>query len=321
MPASSGRDRLCWVGFRSEGLSIDIVFGERAVDGGLTIDDTEEDASPDPALGQGDEEALDGVEPGGAGRLRHGPPGLLGRFARLLGKPHSNDPLAYRGAERRDAQETGLVAQQPVRAVGGETLLPAPDGGALGGDPYGRLTRLVRLTTFGSSQAGCSAMSDPGVFRLAAQPLRVIKTRTGPLPGTGWRRSDMTDRSGYSVEINLTRGEEGAALYINCRKALAVEVREHETDPEGALAEILRGTRSFSTWAKGSLRPVGGLPGQETTSLTEGQFSGDLFIVSNGLIWQAHALSAVEEEIAQMLAYAEREVLPQFLERVSDGSA
>ncbi|WP_296570915.1 hypothetical protein [Phreatobacter sp.] len=131
----------------------------------------------------------------------------------------------------------------------------------------------------------------------------------------------MTDRSGYSVEINLTRGEEGAALYINCRKALAVEVREHETDPEGALAEILRGTRSFSTWAKGSLRPVGGLPGQETTSLTEGQFSGDLFIVSNGLIWQAHALSAVEEEIAQMLAYAEREVLPQFLERVSDGSA
>jgi len=164
-------------------------------------------------------------------------------------------------------------------------------------------------------------MSDAVVFRLAARPLRVIKTRTRPLPGTGWWRSDMTDRFHYSVEITLTRGEEGASLYINCRKALPVEVREQETDPEGALAQLLEGARSFSTWAKGCLRPVGGLPGHETTSLNDEQFSGDLFTVSNGLVWQARALSDVEEEIAQILAYAETEVLPQFFEPVTDGAA
>jgi hypothetical protein len=164
-------------------------------------------------------------------------------------------------------------------------------------------------------------MSDATVFRLAARASRDIKTRTGPLPGTGWRRSDMTDRFGYSVEITLTRGEEGATLYINCRTALPVEIREQQTDPEGALAQLLEGTRGFSIWAKGALRPVGGLPGQETTSLVDDQFSGDLFTMSNGLVWQAQALSDVEEEIAQMLAYAETVVLPQFLEHVTDGTA
>jgi len=83
-------------------------------------------------------------------------------------------------------------------------------------------------------------------------------------------------------------------------------------------SDLLEGARSFSTWARGALRPVGGLPGSETTSLADDQFSGDLFILSNGLVWQAQALSDVEEEIATMLAYAETEVLPQFLEPVTD---
>lgn len=130
----------------------------------------------------------------------------------------------------------------------------------------------------------------------------------------------MTDRFGYSVEITLTRGEEGATLYINCRTALPVEIREQQTDLEAALAQLLEGTRSFSIWATGALRPVGGLPGRETTSLVDDQFSGDLFILSNGLVWQAHTLSDVEEEIAKMLAYAETEVLPQFLEPATDGA-
>lgn len=159
------------------------------------------------------------------------------------------------------------------------------------------------------------------MFRLAARPSRAIKTKTGPLPGTGWRRSDMTDRFGYSVEITLTRGEEGAVLYINCRQAMEEEVREQQADPEGVLASALEGARSFSTWAKGALRSVGGLPGSGTTSLVDDQFSGDLFILSNGLVWQARALSDVEEEIATMLAYAETDVLPQFLEPVTDGTA
>ncbi|WP_430463957.1 hypothetical protein [Tabrizicola sp.] len=128
----------------------------------------------------------------------------------------------------------------------------------------------------------------------------------------------MTQRSGYSVEITLTRDEE-AVLYISCREALEVEVRDQQADPEAVLASALEGARSFSTWAKGALRCVGGLPGSETTSLVDDQFSGDLFILSNGLVWQAQALSDVEEEIATMLAYAEAEVLPQFLEPVTDG--
>lgn len=130
----------------------------------------------------------------------------------------------------------------------------------------------------------------------------------------------MTQRSGYSVEITLTRGEEGAVLYINCRQALEVEVRDQQADPEAVLASALEGARSYSTWVKGTLRPVGGLPGSETTSLVDDQFSGDLFILSNGLVWQTQALSDVEEEIATMLAYAEAEVLPQFLEPVTDGA-
>lgn len=49
----------------------------------------------------------------------------------------------------------------------------------------------------------------------------------------------MTDRFGYSVEITLTRGEERARLYINCRTALRVEIREKQSDPEAALAQLL----------------------------------------------------------------------------------
>jgi len=79
------------------------------------------------------------------------------------------------------------------------------------------------------------------MFRLEARPSRAIKTKTGPLPGTGWRRSDTTDRSAYSVEITLTRGDEGAVLYINCRQAQEVEVREQQADPEGVLASALAG--------------------------------------------------------------------------------
>lgn len=164
-------------------------------------------------------------------------------------------------------------------------------------------------------------MSHAVVFQLAARPLSLIKTKTGPLPGTGWRRSDMTERSGYSVEITLTRSDEGAVLYMNCREALELEVREQRADPEGLLASTLEGARSFSTWARGAVRPVGGLPGSETTSLANDQYSGDLFILSNGLVWHAHALSDVEEEIATMLAYAETDVLPQFLEQVTDATA
>jgi hypothetical protein len=44
------------------------VIVEEAVDGGLQIDHGLEDATLETALGEGREEALDGVEPGGRGR-------------------------------------------------------------------------------------------------------------------------------------------------------------------------------------------------------------------------------------------------------------
>lgn len=39
------------------------------------------------------------------------------------------NPLPYPGAKRREARGTGLVTKEPVHAVAGEVLLPAPDGG------------------------------------------------------------------------------------------------------------------------------------------------------------------------------------------------
>ena len=48
-------------------LGIGVVLLEGAVDGGLQIDDALEDAALQPTAGQGGEEALDGVEPGGGG--------------------------------------------------------------------------------------------------------------------------------------------------------------------------------------------------------------------------------------------------------------
>lgn len=44
------------------------MFGEIAIDRGLEGDDAEKCAASQPALGQGCEEAFDGVEAGGAGR-------------------------------------------------------------------------------------------------------------------------------------------------------------------------------------------------------------------------------------------------------------
>ena len=45
----------------AEGLRVGIVFGEVAVDGGLEVDEAKEGAVPQPALGQGGEEAFDRV--------------------------------------------------------------------------------------------------------------------------------------------------------------------------------------------------------------------------------------------------------------------
>ena len=68
MPASCGGDDGVGIGLPSERLRVCVVLGHVAVDRGLEVDDAEEGAASEPALGKGREEALDGVQPGGAGR-------------------------------------------------------------------------------------------------------------------------------------------------------------------------------------------------------------------------------------------------------------
>ena len=68
MPACCGSDDRIWIGLPFEGFRVDVVLGEVSIDGGLEVDDAEECAASQPSLGQRCEEALDGVEPGGAGR-------------------------------------------------------------------------------------------------------------------------------------------------------------------------------------------------------------------------------------------------------------
>lgn len=84
-------------------------------------------------------DALD-IREAHACRLRHGPPGPLGRLTRWRGQRQGDDPLAHFGSERRDARGTCFVAQEPVFAFLSEALLPAPDGGlALAGLAHDRV--------------------------------------------------------------------------------------------------------------------------------------------------------------------------------------
>jgi hypothetical protein len=56
------------LGGPDEGPRVGVGFIQVAVDGGLQLDQRGEAAPPEAALGQGREEALDGVEPGARGR-------------------------------------------------------------------------------------------------------------------------------------------------------------------------------------------------------------------------------------------------------------
>jgi hypothetical protein len=65
MPAPDGGDDFIGVCSPGERLGLLIVLFEEAVDRGLEAGDGLEDAALEPALCEGCEEALDGVEPGG----------------------------------------------------------------------------------------------------------------------------------------------------------------------------------------------------------------------------------------------------------------
>ncbi len=64
-----------------------------------------------------------------ARRLGHRIGGPVGRLSRRIAERQPHDALGDVGSERRDARRPGLVAQQPVDALGHEALLPAPDRG------------------------------------------------------------------------------------------------------------------------------------------------------------------------------------------------
>ena len=68
MPSLDGGDDFLGAFRPDEGLWVEIVVGQEAVNGGLEIDDAFEDAALEPSLGENGEEAFDGIEPGGGCR-------------------------------------------------------------------------------------------------------------------------------------------------------------------------------------------------------------------------------------------------------------
>src|SRR5215217_8655874 len=60
MPACCGSNDRIWMGLPFEGFRVDVVLGEVLIDGAPEVDDAEEGAASQPALGQRCEEALEG---------------------------------------------------------------------------------------------------------------------------------------------------------------------------------------------------------------------------------------------------------------------
>ena len=70
MPASDGGDDFVGIGDPLEGFGMGVVIVEEAIDRGLKVGHGSEDAAFEAAFGEDCEEALDGVEPGGRGRVK-----------------------------------------------------------------------------------------------------------------------------------------------------------------------------------------------------------------------------------------------------------
>src|SRR5271170_8269448 len=84
MPSPDGGDDFVWIGGPGEGLRLLIVLFEEAVDRGLQVGDGAKDAALEPALCEGREEALDGVEPGSRCRCE------MERPSRMAFQPSAN---------------------------------------------------------------------------------------------------------------------------------------------------------------------------------------------------------------------------------------
>src|ERR1700735_5874133 len=86
MPAPDGGDDLVGIGDPLEGLRLGVVSFKETIDGGLEVGDASEGAALEAALGQGGEETLDGVEPGGRGRGEVERPARMAREPSLHGR-------------------------------------------------------------------------------------------------------------------------------------------------------------------------------------------------------------------------------------------
>ena len=118
-------------------------------------------------------DALDGAD-ADAGRLGHRGAGPVRCFARRLLHGQPDDALGDGRIELRDARATRLVAQKPVHAFGGETLLPAPDAGlGLAGFAHDR----VRPGPIGGQQYDLRPpnvlLGSVAVLYQAAKPIKV----------------------------------------------------------------------------------------------------------------------------------------------------
>ncbi len=119
------------VGFPDQGFWVCvIVFADKAVDGGLKVDDGLEDATLEPAPREFGEEALDGIEPRARGRREvEGP-------AWMAGEPGADLVLLVRSVVVEDDVD-GLVrrhlaldaVEEADDTLVHEPLLPAPHAG------------------------------------------------------------------------------------------------------------------------------------------------------------------------------------------------
>jgi hypothetical protein len=79
MPSFDGGDNFVWIGDPFEGFGMGVVIVEEAIDRGLEVGDGSEDSAFEAAFGEGCEETLNGVEPGGRGRREVEGPSRIAR--------------------------------------------------------------------------------------------------------------------------------------------------------------------------------------------------------------------------------------------------
>ena len=79
MPSLDGGDNFVWIGDPFEGFGMGVMIVEEAIDRGLEVGDGSEDSAFEAGFGEGCEETLNGVDPGGRGRREVEGPSRIAR--------------------------------------------------------------------------------------------------------------------------------------------------------------------------------------------------------------------------------------------------